>query len=113
MFANTPEAVVKGAEKAAQFAQINQENVRAVNEEYCRMLTKIIQESFQDKPKQLAKWLESVKKLKASVATKFYRPADINAELSQAIAAYLKTPSLGISNILSLLQAVAVVSPGQ
>jgi len=107
MVHTTPEPVVQGALLSAQMAEINQKNVRAVNNEYHRMLVAILEEVYEDDPEKLEQMIAVADELKAAVGAKFYRPAEINAELARAIAAYLKTPGIGLEKLETILQMIA------
>jgi hypothetical protein len=100
-----PDAVVQGAEKSAEFATINQKNVRAVNDEFLRAMSLFVKSYINEDlaPDALAE----LRGLHEEIAERFYRPADINAELAAAIAAYLKEPGIGLNKIIEVLEVIA------
>ena len=104
MFSSTPPQIVQGAEVSAQFAALNKQNVRAVNNEFHHMFSIFIKRYVAEN--LWADAIPELDKLHSAVAKRFYRPADINAEISRALADYLKTPGIGLSNIISILQVI-------
>jgi len=105
MFSTYPTAVVQGAEKSAEFAEINKTNVRAVNDEFKRVFTQFVKEYVRKELQEDA--LTELDELHTQIANKFYRPADINAELAQVLADYLKEPGIGLDKLKDILLMIA------
>lgn len=111
MFDIVPKQVVQGADTSASLAEINQRNVRAVNDEILRVLKVFIKNHVKD-PENSRDAMAEAERLHQRIAAKFYRPADINAQLARAIAEYLKAPGIGFDNIMSILDVVEAKAHG-
>jgi hypothetical protein len=79
--------------------------VRAVNEEIRRSFIQWVTDNITD-PTKLEAAKAMADKRYMMIAAKFYRPADINAQLARAIAEYLKAPGIGFDNIMSILDVI-------